>query len=190
MIIRLAETKDIPFILTLQKKYLFDNLSDHDKNDGFVTTPFTINQIQEVIAYKRLFVALDGEKLAAYIFTGSWKFFSQWAIFPYMTSRFPIINFNGQAVTEEKSFQYGPICIDMEYRNQGLIYLLFEYMRQELMKEFSLGITFINKQNKRSYAAHVNKLNWTVIDEFNYNDRAYWTLAYDMKVPVVSPSVM
>jgi hypothetical protein len=184
MEIRAATLQDIPGIFSLQEKYLFGNLSQEQRLDGFVTTPFTLEQIENVIKENELFVGVDQRNIAAYTFTGSWDFFSQWPIFPYMNSRFPYLQFKGSKLTLNNSFEYGPVCIAMEYRGQGLLSLLFEEMRKELVRKYPIAVTFINKLNTRSFNAHVNKLNWTVIDEFRYNDKDYWGLAYDMKQKV------
>ena len=184
MIVGTAILQDIPEIIRLQGLYLVDNLPLNERSQGFVTTPFTTGQIEYVISQKGLFVAKEGNTLAAYTFTGDWKFFSQWPIFAYMISRFPNLHFNGIPLTVENSFQYGPVCIDIPFRNQGLLLQLFETMRLELAEKFPVGVTFINKLNERSFNAHVKKLKWTVVDEFQFNNKDYWGLAYDMKVKI------
>ena len=41
-------------------------------------------------------------------------------------------------------------------------------------------MTFINRLNPHSYHAHTKKLGMTVIDEFEFNGRPYYGLAFDM----------
>jgi hypothetical protein len=98
-----------------------------------------------------------------------------------MTERFRLLSFRDFKITTENSFQYGPVCIDEKYRGTGLLNKLFELMRITLLKRYPLSITFINKINPRSLKAHVEKLNWTVIDEFEFNNNNYFMLAFDMK---------
>ncbi len=43
----------------------------------------------------------------------------------------------------------------------------------------SFTITF-NRLNPHSYHAHIKKLGMTVIDEFEFNGRPYYGLAFDM----------
>jgi hypothetical protein len=181
--IRQASLQDIPGILKLQALYLFDNLSEKEREDGFVTTPFNESQIADIIAENGLFLALDNKKIIAYMFAGSWKFFSQWPIFAYMISRFPKLKFKDFITTTENSFQYGPVCLHEAYRGTGLLEKLFEAMRIATAPKYPLGITFINMINQRSYRAHVNKLGWAVADEFSFNDRQYYALAFQMNLP-------
>lgn len=183
---RLAIKNDIEGILSLQEKYLYRNLSKEERKKGFVTTPFTIPQVEEIIFQNGLFVATNETKqIIAYAFAGSWKYFEQWEIFNYMVSRFPQLSYNGNEITTENSFQYGPVCIDEKYRGTGLLNLLFEEMRLELLKRYPISITFINKINTVSEKAHTKKLGWKIIDEFEFNDNFYIGLALDMKVSVL-----
>lgn len=168
---RIGNKNDIDGILSLQDKYLYSKLSEEERKSGFVTTPFTESQIEEIILQNGIFVA-DNEDgaIIAYAFAGSWKYFEQWEIFNFMVSRFPKLSFNGNEITTENSFQYGPICIDKNYRGTGLLNLLFEEMRIEFLKKYPISVTFINKVNAISESAHTRKLDWVIIDEFEFNN--------------------
>ena len=177
---------DIPGILELQEKNLFRNLTEEELKKGFVTTPFTVEQLNELMELNGVFVAKnENEKVIAYAFAGSWKYFEQWEIFNYMVSRFPQINFRGREITTENSFQYGPICIDENYRGRGIINLIFEEMRLELLKRYTISVTFINRDNVISKEAHTKKLGWEIIDEFEFNDKNYISLGFDMTESVL-----
>ncbi len=184
--LEIAKENDVEGVLSLQKLYLVSNLTEEEKKSGFVTTPFTAELLIYVINNEGLFIAKDNGKIIAYVFAESWNFFSQYPIFEYMISLFPRLKFLDFEINATSSFQYGPICIDKKYRGQGLINSLFEFMRIHTVKRYPLGVTFINKTNVPSLKAHTEKLNWTVIDDFQFNDNHYYILAYDMKTPIVS----
>lgn len=184
---RIAQVSDIPDILRLQDRYLFDNLSEAERQQGFVTTPFTTDQLLHILGVGGLFLVLEQHILIGYAFAGSWDYFSQWPIFPFMCSRFPDLSFLGKKINTHNSFQYGPVCIDLAYRGKGILQLLFERLRLVMMQRYPLSITFINKLNLRSYQAHTKKLGWEVIDEFNFKGREYWGLAYDMHKKIEVP---
>lgn len=184
IITKTAVYEDIPCVLTLQSANLYSNLTTEARESGFVTTPFTIPQLQEIIDLNGLFIAKDADKIIAYAFAGSWDYFSQWAIFPFMTARFPDLSFKNFTITTENSFEYGPVCIDVNYRGQGLLNQIFETMRLAMLPKYPLSITFINAVNERSRKAHVEKLGWEIIDEFEFNGKQYLGLAFDMKESV------
>jgi hypothetical protein len=175
---RIAIESDIDGIIKLQSLNLYTNLSEAERTEGFVTTPFTAEQIETLLIQTGVFVAQRQEKVAGYIFAGSWDFFSQWAIFPYMVSRFPQIRYQGTQITVNNTFQYGPVCIDRTLRGSETFPQLFKIMRSHFASRFPIGITFINKANPRSLAAHTQKLNLEVIDEFEFNGNFYYTLGF------------
>ncbi len=183
---RIGNKNDIDGILSLQEKYLYRNLSETERESGFVTTPFTVDQIEEIIKQNGIFIAEDeSDVIIAYAFAGSWEYFEQWEIFNFMVSRFPQLSFNGHEITTVNSFQYGPVCIEKSYRGNGLLNLIFEEMRIEFIKRYPISVTFINKVNAISEKAHTKKLGWKIIDEFEFNSKTYIGLAFDMKNSVL-----
>lgn len=178
----IANNNDIEGVLNLQEKYLVTNLTDEQKIDGFVTTPFNHDLLIGVIKNRGLFVAKNIEnKIIAYVFAESWNFFSRYPIFEYMISLMPDLKFENYVFNTTNSFQYGPVCIDKNYRGNGLLIHLFEFMRENVVKKYPLSLTFINKINQPSMKAHTKKLGWTAISEFQFNDNQYIILAYDMQ---------
>lgn len=183
---RLAYKQDIEGVLLLQEKYLYRNLSEDERKQGFVTTPFTTSQLEEIIRLNGLCIAEnETNEVVAYAFAGSWKYFEQWDIFKLMIARLPQLSFNENKITTENTFQYGPICIDKKYRGTGLLNQLFEEMRIEFYKKYPISITFINKVNIISIKAHNKKLGWVIIDEFEFNNNTYISLAFNMKNSVL-----
>ncbi len=54
---RIGNQNDINGVLSLQDKYLYSKLSEEERVSGFVTTPFTVGQIEEIIEQNGIFVA-------------------------------------------------------------------------------------------------------------------------------------
>ena len=177
---KIGVESDIEGVLALQEKYLYRNMTEHERQRGFVTTPFTVSQIEDIILQNGLFVAVDEkDKIIAYVFAADWNYFQQWEIFNYMVSRFPQISFRGSEVTTKNTFQYGPICIDIQYRGIGVMDLIMEEMRIEFLKRFPISLTFINQINEVSTRAH-KKIGWEIVDRFDFNDNKYIALGLDM----------
>jgi len=185
MITRLGTIDDLSGIVALQKANLYENLSDAARKSGFVTTAFSEAQITKLMSQQGIFVAEEHGGVAGYAMAGAWDFFSQWPIFPYMVSRLGSLTFKGGAVPADKSFQYGPVCIGASHRGTGLFPLLFEEMRREFVSRYPIGVTFINRINERSIAAHRRKLGLSLIDEFEFSGRNYYGLAFDTSVSVI-----
>ena len=183
---RIGNKKDIPGILSLQERNLYSKLTEKERESGFVTTPFTAEQIEEILKQNGVFVAENKDGLIiAYAFAGTWVYFEQWEIFNFMVSRFPKLSFMNKEITVENSFQYGPVCIDKAYRGKGLLNHIFEEMRLEFVKKFPISLTFINSVNVISENAHTQKLGWEIIDRFEFNNNKYIGLALDMNISVL-----
>jgi len=185
MITRHGNIYDLSGIIALHKANLYENLTEAARKNGFVTTAFSEAQISELMSRQGIFVAEDNGVIAGYAMAAAWDFWSQWPIFPYMVSRLGALTFKGGPVLPETSFQYGPVCISSERRGTGLFPLLFEEMRREFSTRYPIGVTFINRINERSLAAHMRKLDLSLIDEFEFSGRNYYSLAFDTSISIM-----
>jgi hypothetical protein len=102
-----------------------------------------------------------------------------------MIASFPKLIFNGKSVITQSTFQYGSICIHKDFRANGILLSIFKKMRLEMLKKYPTSITFINRKNRRSLSTHTQKLNGAVIDEFQFNDKIYFILGFDMRNSVL-----
>jgi hypothetical protein len=177
-IIRTATESDFTGILDLQARNLYANLAVTELPGGFVTTPFSGDLLRLLLRQDGVFVAANEQQIIGYILAGDWGFFSQWDIFKVMIDRLPQLKFQNREITIDNSFQYGPICIDRSIRGSQVFPELFDLMRSSFTPKFSIGVTFINKLNERSFAAHTRKLNLDIIDEFEFNGNSFYTLAF------------
>lgn len=177
---KVAGLDDIEGVLNLHKKYQIDTILEEDKKDGFVTTSFTKEQLTKLIEEEQgLFIATHDESVIAYVMSASWQFWSVWPIFSYMIERLPTLEYAGHKLTAYNSYQYGPVCVDKAYRGSGLLEAIFDFAREQMSARYPVLVTFINKINARSYAAHTQKIGLEVIAEFEFNNNQYLELAYD-----------
>lgn len=177
---RLAKIEEIDEVLNLHSKYQIDTIKEEDKKDGFVTTSFTKVQMKNLILEEEgLFIAIQNKKIVGYAMSASWKFWSNWPMFAFMIEDLPNLTYLGQKLSVENSYQYGPVCVQKEYRGQKILERLFETARESMTKKYPILVTFINKINTRSYEAHKRKIGLEVIKEFSYNNNNYYELVYD-----------
>lgn len=180
---RSGRSQDIPGVARLQQRYHVKTIKEADRADGFVTTLFTESQFQELIANENgLAVALDGEKVVGYAMAASWQYWSVWPLFQHMIDDLASCRYRGRRLSTENSYQYGPICIDKDYRGGQVLPNLFEFSRRQLAARFPILITFINQNNPRSLRAH-SKLGLEIVKPFAFNGNNYYQLAYDAAQP-------
>ena len=177
---KIAKVEDIEKVLELHFRYQVDSIKEEDKKDGFVTTPFTKEQLTDLIILEQgLFIALDNDEVIAYVMSASWQFWSRWPMFAFMIEDLGNLEYLGQKISVENSYQYGPVCVDKKYRGSGVLEEIFDFARENMAKRYPILVTFINKINPRSYEAHTRKLKLEVIQEFSYNNNNYYELVYD-----------
>jgi len=185
MTLKSAELSEIEAVLKLHAKYQVDTIRDEDKKDGFVTTAFSKEELSELIEKEQgLFIAKEGEEVVAYVMAASWKFWSKWPMFAHMIKDLPNLEYLGQQLSVDNSYQYGPICIDKSVRGTDILFDIFDFARVEMAKRYPILVTFVNKINPRSFAAHNRKLGLDVIQEFDFNNNHYYELVYDTSKPV------
>jgi len=175
---RQADAGDAAGILKLQARNLVTNLSDEQKKNGFVTTPFTREQLHALIRGDGLFVIDTDGAINGYAAAAGWDYFKGRPMFGLMIELFQRIDYKGMRITRGNSFQYGPICVDGSLRGTEAFPELFAEMKRTMSKKYEIGTTFINKVNGRSYAAHTKKARLDVINEFDFNGNRYYGLAF------------
>jgi len=173
-----ARREHIPQILKLQEANLLSKLPPERQGNGFVTTAITPQQYEQLIEQGDLFMAVEGEELRGYVVSSSWQFLSQWPIFAHMVTLFDQFTFDGERMTVDNSYQYGPICVDENHRGRGIVQGLYEFARKSMAARYPYGLTFINKRNPRSFVAHTRKLPLNVLIEFGFNGNEYYFLGF------------
>jgi hypothetical protein len=186
MQLKIAELKDIDNILKLHAKYQLATIAQEDKKDGFVTTGFTQEELKDIIEQEQgIFIAVEDDVVLGYVMSASWQFWSKWPMFVHMIKDLPKLNYLGQTLSIDNSYQYGPVCIDKSVRGSGLLEKLFDFALESMSKRYPILVTFVNKINERSYAAHKRKLGLDVIQEFEFNGNHYYEMVYDTSKRVV-----
>lgn len=184
-----AGVEDIPAVARLQRQYHVATISPEDRSDGFVTTLFSQEQFCQLIEKENgLAIALDGEQVAAYAMAASWGYWSAWPLFRHMIQDLPRTEYLGQKLSITNSYQYGPICIQRDYRGTEVLPNLFEFSRRQMAARYPILITFINQANPRSLHAHT-KLGLDIIKAFEFNDNQYYELGYDLRVPTANSTL-
>lgn len=178
MQLKIAELSDIDDILELHYKYQIDSIAEEDKKDGFVTTPFTKEEMAALIELENgIFIARKNGAVVAYAMAASWGFWSSWPIFSYMVKGLSSLDYRGLRLSAENSYQYGPICLDKSVRGSGTLEAIFAFAKEHMSERYPVLVTFVNKNNGRSYAAHKRKLGLDVIQEFEFNNNRYYEMA-------------
>jgi hypothetical protein len=64
-----------------------------------------------------------------------------------MLDSYDLLRFKGKPLSSYKSYIYGPVCIDRDYRGKGLLRGLYEARRKDLAAQFDVGVAFVSREN-------------------------------------------
>jgi hypothetical protein len=177
---RRAELKDIPGIIMLEKKYHKNSISEEDKPDGFIGTFFSENKLKRLIEEeKSLAVACDGDKVIGFAGAVSWQFLKIWPVFYPMIDDLPNIKYKDRVLSIDNSYQYGPACIDKDYRGTEVLPNLFECSRLLMKDRYPILVTYVDQNNQRSFQAHSRKLGLDVVKQFEFHSNKLFVLCCD-----------
>lgn len=151
VIYKRAKTKnELQQILELQKKNLSNQLSDEEKKkEGFVTATHSLDVLKKMNEICAHTIAVHNNTVVGYalsmhpIFATTLKVLEP--MFMEIDKVFP---------KENKYISMGQICIDKNYRSQGLFRKLYATMKEAIQPEFNYIITGVNATNTRSLNAH------------------------------------
>lgn len=173
-----ATLSNVEEVLALHYKYQINTIAQEDKSDGFITTAFTKEHLTNLINDENgLFIACINNKIVAYAMAASWGFWSQWPMFEFMIKHLNEADINEQSISTDNSYQYGPVCVDKSVRGKGVFEAIFNFSLEQMSERYPIMVTFINKTNPRSLAAHTNKTALQAINEFTFNNNYYYKLA-------------
>lgn len=178
MIITQATMRDFDGIRALLKANHADYISEADRADGFVTTNMTDDQLERLIVEENgVTIAREGDRVLAFAFAAPWDFWREWPLFVHMIEHLQEYRFEGQTLTVENTYQYGPVCLDRSVRGSGTFERVFYASLAAMRARYPIMATFINQVNGRSYAAHTRKVPMETAGTFDFNGNHYYLMA-------------
>lgn len=166
-------------IAELSALNLITNISSEQKEkEGFVTWVYPLETLQALHDIVPSVIVMDGEKLAGYAITLTKECA---AIYPPLEGDlkyFAKLPYKGRILIDYPVYFMGQICVDIAYRGQGVVKMLYDYHRQEFSKQFDLFVTMISPKNPRSLKAH-QKVGFKVIDRFVEGGQEWDAVVWD-----------
>ena len=120
-----------------------------------------------------VFCGNGSDEVLAFAFAAPWDFWKEWPLFVYMIEHLQEFRFDGQVLTTENSYQYGPVCVDRSVRGKGVFEAVFFASLDSMRQRWPYMATFVNQINPRSYNAHSNKANMATSGTFDFNNNHY-----------------
>lgn len=179
-----AESREeLEGILTLQRINLSQNISESEKAaQGFVTVHHSFDQLSEMNTIAPHLIAKDGEKVVGYILAMTKASKDLIPVLVPMFEQFNQLVFRGKLLAEFNYLVIGQICVDKNYRGQGIFDGMYDAYRENFSPSFDFAITEIAVSNVRSIKAH-QRVGFQIFHEFSDSSQNWAIVMWDWKNP-------
>jgi hypothetical protein len=175
---RRAAPEHYDAILQLQTANYIGNLSVQERNEGFLSARFTLDQVAALAEDLGTTIAIVDGKLAGCLCAIRREFDHGSPVLAKMLECFDHVRFAGRFLSAINCYIYGPVCIERRYRGRGLLRGLYEAQRGDLARLFDAGVALVSRDNSHSLQAHRVGLGMTELGEFEVQGNVYAILAF------------
>ena len=147
---RVDSNKELIQILELQRANIPSIISEEDKvKEGFVTVHHTFEILKAMNNKCAHIIAKNNDKVIGYALCMLKEFKEEIEVLRPMFKQIDSCLNN-----DETYIVMGQICIDKQFRKQGVFRGLYNLMKQEMSSLYDMIITEVNVANTRSMNAH------------------------------------
>jgi len=147
--------KELSEILDLQKKNLPQNLSENEiKSQGFVTVSHSFENLKKLNAIEQHLIIKDENKVVGYLLAMTKNSKNDIPVLIPMFEVFDKIYFKEKLISEYNYIVVGQVCINRNYRGQGLLDNSYAAYKNYFKEKYAFAITEIATTNMRSINAH------------------------------------
>lgn len=159
MTIEIPTIENIPQIRNLNQKFLITHLTDTEKQGGFIRIEYTENELKRIIEAKEIVIAKEENKIVGYYLIGRK---SDSVVLTYQHNK--AINLaNEQALLTEKIGYGCQVCIETNYRNNGLFAKMLIDLTKLVKQKYTYLLCSVSDDNVISMNAHRNN-GWKIIE--------------------------
>jgi len=175
---RQARPQDYPAVLRLNAANFIANLAEADRQDGFLSAVFSLEQTAAMAEDLGTTVAIVDGVLAGFLCAFRNDFDHGSPVVAKMIESYDRFRFDGKLLSSYNTYAYGPVCIDRGFRRKGLLRGLYQAQKTELAGKFEVGVALIARNNSHSLQAHVAGLGMIEVGDFEVNGNIFATVAF------------
>lgn len=171
---RAYNDEDLHQILSLQRRNLPKILSEKEKQtEGFLTVCHEFDLLQRMNDLCPHIIAKANNKVVGYALCMHPQFKNEIEV---LLSMFQELNRYPQLLNPEHCMIMGQVCVDKEYRRQGVFRKLYQKMKDDIIPPFEAIVTEVNVKNVRSKEAH-SAIGFKLLSIYR-DGEAEWELIY------------
>lgn len=173
--------QELQGILDLQAANLIQNIGSEERADqGFVTVRHSLEQLELMNKIEPHIIAKNGNQVVGYILAMTKASRDLVPVLVPMFNQFDQVGYSGKLVADFDYMVIGQICVDKNYRGQGIFDKMYQSYMQSFSDRYDFAITEIAISNKRSIRAH-QRVGFQIIHEFSDYTQDWAIVAWDWK---------
>ena len=146
---------DLHGILSLQKSNLSRSLDAQEvEKEGFVTVDHSYEVLKKMNDHEQHVIARSNEQVIGYVLAMTKRSKSDIPVLLPMFEMFEKIQYRKKFISEYNYIVVGQVCVDKNFRGQGIFDNCYHAYRKFYSKEYDFAITEIASTNMRSRNAH------------------------------------
>ncbi|NND94412.1 MAG: GNAT family N-acetyltransferase [Flavobacteriales bacterium] len=180
ILIDIARTeRDLEQIMSLQLLNHKMSLNAQErKSNGFVTLKHELKQLKKMMASAPQVVARCGDEIVGFALVLLKEQSDMFPILQPMFDLFDETEYEGRLLGETDYYVMGQVCIEANYRGQGIFHQLYEEHKRLLSSRFEHCLTEASIHNKPSMRAH-EKVGFITIKEYSDHTDDWAMLLWD-----------
>ncbi len=171
-----ATDNDLQGIIHLQRKNLPAGLTREEmQSQGFVTVVHSLDDLRKMNDIEQNIIAKDDDEVIAYLLAMTKKSRTQFPVLFPMFDLFDKLSYNDRMVSDYNYMVVGQVCVDKQYRGQGLLDNCYAEYKNRFNGKYDFAITEIATKNQRSMQAH-KRIGFETIYEYKAPDNEAWSI--------------
>jgi GNAT superfamily N-acetyltransferase len=172
-------------ILALQRRNHVNAVARQVQDrEGFVFVEHTLPMLQRLAAASPQAIALHEGRVVGYCLSMPPSLQHQVPILAPMFAQFGRCTVRGRPLHAHRYVVGGQVCVDRDFRGQGLLARLYEQLRVSLAPACELCVTEIATRNVVSVRAH-EKMGFESIARYDDGKEAWVIVAWDLARPAI-----
>ncbi|WP_142527777.1 GNAT family N-acetyltransferase [Pedobacter westerhofensis] len=162
-------------ILSLQQQNHYSSVpAGQQQDNGFVFASHTQALLKKMAAVVPQVIALSGDRVVGYNLAMTSDMKNELPSLIPMFEEFEKWKYNGKPLMDYQFVIGGQVCVDKEFRGQGLISRLYQQTRDSVPGNYQLCVTEISVRNLTSLKAH-QRMGFEIIGTY-YDGIENWNL--------------
>jgi hypothetical protein len=160
-------------ILQLQRKNLVTSIStEQQSQQGFVFAEHTIELLKEMAAELPQVIAISNGRVIGYNLAMPVSMKTTMPSLVPMFNEFERCEYQGKPLTSYRFIVGGQVCVDQDFRGQGLLSKLYHETKNRVSSQYQLCVTEVSARNTNALKTH-QKMGFEVVSTYN-DGRELW----------------